>query len=135
MKRISAILLAAVMIFSFAACSKKGDLGKQTTTNAKGIVEYNTVGTFDFSDYKKENEDKAVTEGFKNIEESKCLDKGAAKKLAANELTEGFEYDTLRIAYDRTEGMWRVSYSISETGAAENICIDSDGITQLIVKE
>lgn len=135
MKKLIAVILAAVILVSFGACSKKGDLGKQTTTNAQGVVEYNTVSTFDFSDFKKENADKAVTEGFKNSEASKCLDKGAAKKLALNELDEGFEYDTLKIAYDRTEGMWRVSYSSSAAQKAVHICIDSDGLTQLIVKE
>ena len=135
MKKIIAVILAVVMLVLFGACAKEGDLGKQSTTNAQGIVEYNTVKTFDFSDYKKENADKAVTEGFKNTEASACLDKAAAKRLALNELDEGFEYDTLRISYDRTEGMWMVSYSSSVTQKAVNVCIDSDGLTQLIVKE
>ena len=135
MKKIIAVIIVAVLLVSFGACSKKDDLGKQTTTNAQGMVEYNTVKTFDFSDYKKENADKAVTEGFKNTKASACLDKAAAKRLAANELDKDFEYDTLRISYDRTEGMWMVSYSSSVTQKAVNVCIDSDGLTQLIVKE
>lgn len=135
MKRLTAVLLCALMLVSFAACAKKGDLGKQTTTNAQGVVEYNTVNTFDFSDYKKENKDKAITEGFANTEKSKCLDKSTAKQLALNELEQGFEYDTVKISYDRTEGMWRVSYSSSQTQKSFSVCIDSDGVTQLIVKE
>ena len=135
MKKFTAIIIAVIMIFSFAACSKKGDLGQQTTTNAQGVVEYATVENFDFSDFKEENADNAVTEGFKNTKETTCIDKGTAKKLASNELTEGFDYNTIKINYDRTEGIWRVSYSSTATNKAEHICIDSDGITQLIVKE
>ena len=135
MKKILAVCMALLLALSFAACGKKGDLGKQTTKSAEGIVEYNTVDTFDFGDYKKETADKAVTEGFVNAEKSACFDKGTAKKLAVKELTDGFTYDTVKIAFDRTEGVWKVSYIASAANKSENVCIDSDGLTVLIVKE
>lgn len=135
MKKTAAFIIALVMIFSFCACTKEGDLGQQTQIDSQGVKEYSTVNPFDFSDFKKENKDKAVTEGFKNAEKSKCIDKGDAKKLAMNELSDGFEYNEIKINFDRTEGIWRVSFSSSDTGKTEHICVDSDGLTQLIVKE
>ena len=135
MKKTAALILALVMALSLCACTKKGDLGKQTQIDAQGIKEYSTVNPFDFSDFKKENQDKAVNEGFVNTEKSKCIDKGDAKELAMNEVTDGFEYNEIKINFDRTEGIWRVSFSSSDTGRTEHICVDSDGITQLIVKE
>ncbi|MGN1478265.1 MAG: hypothetical protein ACI4XH_00740 [Acutalibacteraceae bacterium] len=137
MKRIVALSAALVIILSLCACSKD-DVGKQTQVNA-GIVEYNTVTAFDYSDFLKEHEASAVKEGFANTKETTCIDKGTAKKLAINELESSFKYNTVRISYDRTEGIWMVTYSTTDESKNEsntlNVCIDDKGITQLIVKE
>ena len=133
MKKYALILMALMMVFSFAACRDKGDLGAQTTTNAQGIVEFNTVAVFDYSDYAKENADKAITDGFKVTKESSCSDKKEAKNIAANEFSGDFAYTTVKLAFDRTEGIWRVSY-ISDVNK-EHICIDETGKTVLVVKE
>ena len=137
MKRIVALLAALVLVLSLCACSKD-DLGKQTQVNA-GIVEYNTVVSFDYSDYLKEHEASAVKDGFANTKETTCIDKGTAKKLAINELESSFKYNTVRISYDRTEGVWMVTYSTTDENKNEtntlSVCIDDKGITQLVVKE
>lgn len=137
MKKIVAILAALTLVLSLCACSND-DLGKQTQVNA-GIVEYNTVVTFDYSDYLKEHEASAVKDGFANTKETTCIDKGTAKKLALNELDNDFTYNTVRISYDRTEGIWMVTYSTTDENKKEtktlSVCIDDKGITQLIVKE
>lgn len=133
MKKILAATLSLLMIFSLSACGKKGDLGKQTTTDAKGVVEYNTVSTFDYSDFKKEYEGKAVEDGFKVTTASDFVDKQVAKDVAAKEFSGSFSPTTLKLSYDRTEGVWRVSY-ISDA-KTEHICIDETGKTILIVKE
>ena len=136
MKRIVALLAVLTLILSLCACSKD-DVGKQTQVNA-GIVEYNTVVTFDYSDYLKEHEASAVKEGFANTKETTCIDKGTAKKLAINELESSFKYNTVRISYDRTEGVWMVTYSTTDENKNEtnslNVCINDKGVTQLIVK-
>lgn len=133
MKKFALALMAVVMIFSFAACKDKGDLGAQTTTNAQGVVEYNTVSTFDYSDFAKVNADKAVTDGFKVTEGKGCTDKTAAKNIAAKEFSGDFTYTSVKLSYDRSEGIWRVSY-ISDANT-EHICIDETGKTVLTVKE
>lgn len=132
MKKLSALILCGVMIFSFAACRDKNDLGAQTTTDAAGVVEYNTVSTFDYSDFTEENEKNAITEGFKVTQGDGCKDKKAAKNIAEKELNGEFLYTSVKIAYDRTEGIWRVSYISDEK--SEHICIDETGKTVLIVK-
>lgn len=132
MKKYVSALLAILIIFSFSACGK-GDLGAQTTTNEQGVVEYNTVSTFDYSDFKKEFEETAITDGFKVTQASEYIDKQVAKDIAAKEFSGDFSYTSVKIAYDYTEGIWRVSY-ISETNK-EHVCIDETGKTILIVKE
>ena len=133
MKKFSAAILAVLMIFSLAACKDKNDLGAQTTTDALGVVEYNTVTDFDYSEFAKEKEANSVTEGFKVTEGKGCRDKKAAKNIAQKEFSGDFSYTSLRLSYDRTEGIWRVSYISEEK--TEHICIDETGKTILIVKE
>lgn len=133
MKKIVSILLVVLMLFSFAACKEKGDLGKQTTTNAQGVVEYNTVSTFDYSDFAKTNAEKAKTDGFKVTSGNGCTDKKVAKSIAKQEFSGDFAYTTIKLSYDRTEGTWMVSY-ISDAHK-EHICIDETGKTILVVKE
>lgn len=133
MKRFISAFLAVFMIFSFASCKGKDNLGAQTTTNDQGVVEYNTVGNFDYSDFKKEFKDKAVTDGFKVKTESKYVDKQVAKDVAIKEFSGSFTYTSVKLAYDYTEGIWRVSYISDEN--TEHICIDETGKTILIVKE
>lgn len=133
MKKAFLIFLCVLTVFSLAACHKKGDLGEQTKTNESGVVEYNTVSTFDYSDFEKEHSDTAVKDGFANTKETLCRDKGTARDLAKKELSDDFAYSTVKIAYDRTEGIWKVEFSASEQKMS--VCIDESGLTKLIVKE
>ena len=65
-----------------------------------------------------------------------CRDKGTAKTLAEKELADDFTYDTVKIAYDRTEGIWKVEFSQNAQGTGKlSVCIEDSGITKLIVKE
>lgn len=133
MKKLISVLLLSATLFTLCACKDKGDLGAQTKVNEANVVEYNTVSDFDYSDFKKENEAKAITEGFKNTKATKCKDKGAAKALAVKEV-EGFTYNQVKISYDRTEGIWMISYTNTENNKTQNVCIDENGVTVLIVK-
>ncbi len=136
MKRAALVLLSVLMIFSLAACHKKGDLGEQTKTNDSGVVEYNTVSNFDFSEFAKKYEKSSVKDGFVNTKESTCQDKGTARDLAKKELSDDFTYDTVKIAYDRTEGIWKVEFSQNaQTTGKISVCIEDTGLTKLIVKE
>ena len=139
MKKIISLMLIAFTCVTFASCGKN-DLGKQTLVNdAEGYTEYATVSPFDFSDYKKEKKDKAQTEGFVNVGGKEFYNKKDAKELALKELPEGYKYNTIKIAYDRTEGMWKVEFStVKEDGSLSSgisVCIEETGTTKLIVKE
>lgn len=139
MKNLVVLALAFVIALSLCACSGDGDLGKQTQVNKAGVVEYNTVSSFDYSEYLKENEATAVKEGFANTKETTCYDKVTARKLCENELDGEFTYNLVKISYDRTEGIWKVAYSTTDQNQNESntvsVCIDEHGVTQLIVKE
>ena len=138
MKRIISVLCILTAFFCFCSCGKN-DLGKQTTTNGAGVVEYQTVGTFDYSDYVKETESIAVKTGFVNIKTTECYNKTVAKKLAFAELKENeYGYSELKLDRDPTEGIWRVNYiySSEQTEFTKiSVCVNEDGLTQLIVKE
>lgn len=139
MKKLTALLLVFAFAFCLTACNGD-DLGKQTKVYEEGnIVEHNAVGTFDFSEYKKENADKARTDGFKNTEPMEFHNKKNATILAEKELPEGYTYNYRRFYYDRTEGIWMVECStVAEDGTVSgkiNVCIEDTGYTRLIVEE
>ncbi len=140
MKKIIALFLVVVISVCFAACDGK-NLGKQTLTDDEhGVVEYNTVNSFDFSDFQKEHEATAKTDGFVNVEAKEFYNKTDAKELAKNELPDGYSYNTIKIFYDRTEGIWKVEFSTvdKETDAVSSkisVCVEDTGYTKLIVEE
>lgn len=139
MKKVTAALLLFVFAFSFAGCNKD-DLGAQTMKDEEqGVVEFFTVDPFDFSDFKKEHKQTAKTEGFVNTEPREFHSKTDAKALAEKELPEGYKYNTIRIFFDRTEGIWMVQYSYeTEDGTVESrcsVCVEDTGYTRLVVEE
>ena len=139
MKKAVAFLMVLVFALCFAGCDSD-DLGLQTVKDEEhGIVEFNTVNTFDFSDFEKENEGKAKTEGFVNTEPKEFHNKVDAKELAMKELPEGYKYNTIRIFFDHTEGIWMVVFSTENedgtTSAKCSVCVEDTGYTRLIVEE
>lgn len=71
------------------------------------------------------------TESFNNT--SKVTDEDFdVVELAKNECT--VEYDKYSVALDDYNGIWRVTFYMSDTaGGSQEVYIDSDGITRLIV--
>lgn len=139
MKKAVAFLLVLVFAFSFAGCDSD-DLGLQTVKDEEhGIVEFNTVHSFDFSDFKKEHADSAKTDGFVNTEPKEFHNKVDAKELAEKELPEGYKYNTIRMFFDRTEGIWMVVFSTeNEDGTVSakcSVCVEDTGYTRLVVEE
>lgn len=139
MKKAVAFLLAAVFAFCFAGCNSD-DLGMQTIKDDEhGVVEFNTVNFFDFSDFKKEHADTAKTEGFVNTEPKEFHNKTDARELATKELPEGYKYNTIRIFYDRTEDIWMVEFSTEnengEVASKCSVCVEGTGYTKLVVEE
>ena len=69
---------------------------------------------------------------FVNIEQSKVNDAEKAVDLAKKECT--VEYDTIGVAFDSKKMIYRVSfYKESQLGGDQNVYIDQNGITLLIV--
>ncbi len=139
MKKAVAFLLAVAFAFCFAGCNSD-DLGMQTIKDDEhGVVEFNTVNFFDFSDFKKEHADTAKTEGFVNTEPKEFHNKTDARELATKELSEGYKYNTIRIFYDRTEDIWMVEFSTEnengEVTAKCSVCVEGTGYTKLVVEE
>ncbi len=139
MKKLTALLLTIVFVLCFAGCNSD-DLGKQTIKDDEhGVVEFNTVNSFDFSDFKKEHEETAKTEGFVNTEAKEFHNKTDARELALKELPEGYSYNTIKIFYDRTEGIWMVEFSTvndsDEVTSKCSVCVEDSGYTRLVVEE
>ena len=139
MKKSVAFLLVLVFALCFAGCNSD-DLGAQRRKDEEhGVVEFNTVGSFDFDDFQKEHESTAKTEGFANTEEKAFHNKTDAKELAVKELPEGYKYNTIKVFYDRTEGIWLVEYSNTEEDGTVSskcsVCVEETGFTKLVVEE
>lgn len=145
MKKIIAALLVAVLAFSLYACGKEDGLGKQTTIDREnGYTVVQGVLTFKYKEVSrafKENPN-AKTDGFVVSEDKAMGDvstKSAALEVAKQEVTD--EYNKVSFAYDRTRGIWQVTFALDTENGEEiesktvmTVYVDEDGYTVAIVK-
>lgn len=146
MKKITAFLLTAVLIFSLYACGEKeGDLGKQTSVDSdNGYTVIQEVLPFKYSneeDALKKSEN-AKTSGFVTTEENasgKIATKNDALEVAKKEVSD--KYNTIKFAFDRTRGVWKVTFLLNtvegnktESSAVMAVYVDEDGYTLATVK-
>ena len=93
------------------------------------------ISEFNYRDdavlYKKDNEG-VKTEGFVNTEPSEIITVKDAVNLAKKECS--VEYDTMKIWYDYTKGVWKINFSKFNTlGGDQTVYIDRNGITLMRV--
>ncbi|MDO4748962.1 MAG: hypothetical protein Q4A12_07290 [Eubacteriales bacterium] len=117
MKRIACLLFAFALLL--CGCSQ---------------TEQINVGSFSYeSDCAYYGDDPGVKEsGFVNIEQSEVNDAEKAVELAKKECT--VEYDTVSVAFDSKLKIYRVSfYKENQLGGNQDVYIDQNGITQMII--
>lgn len=93
------------------------------------------IASFDFNavlrEYPKDTPG-GRTEGFINTAPSPVTNQDKAIARAKNECT--IEYNLIDIGYDSTAKVWAVMFFMEDRcGGGEEVYIDSNGITQLIV--
>lgn len=145
MKKIIAALLVAVLAFSLYACGKEDGLGKQTTIDREnGYTMVQGVLTFKYKEVSKalKEDPNAKTDGFVVSEDKAMGDvstKSAALEVAKQEVTD--EYNKVSFAYDRTRGIWRVTFAFDtekgeeiESKTVMTVYVDEDGYTVATVK-
>lgn len=152
MKKLISILLLIIISVTFFACDKPdGDLGKQTTVDKEnGYTLIEEVKPFKFNDEEDALKDmKGVRlEGFKVTKENTkgaIKTKGDVLDIALQEVTA--DYNTITFYFDRTRGIWKVTFSVmTETTAndgsiardnavKETVYIDEDGYTLFSFKQ
>lgn len=145
MKKIFSVLLAVILPIILFGCRDDGDLGKQTTVDAKNnCTIYEGTGMFKMNDDESAMKklDGVQRDGFK-------FNKGDANVTAINTRSDVLEiakkeatvdYNSIRVAFDRTRGIWRVVFGNDTTKevdgkqtitttAVETVYIDEDGYT------
>jgi len=151
MKKAVALFLSLFMAFSLFGCGKNdGDLGKQTTVDEKnGYTLVQEVKTFKMNDDESAMKklDGVQKDGFKIGEENKTGEvstKSDAIEIAKAEADT--EYNSIRVAFDRTRGIWKITFSndkeiVNEEGMKhvesqilETVYVDEDGYTLAIYK-
>ncbi len=117
-------LLTAILCF-LCSCSQEN----QPTQLNSETFSYKEVS--EYYDYYK-NEPGIQTSDFVNNTKNKIKNTEQAVELAKKECT--VEYDTIKIDFDEKERIYRVVfYKMDYLGGNQDIYINEDGITQLIV--
>lgn len=151
MKKLVCGVLGVCLVFALFGCGKNdGDLGKQTTVDEKnGYTLVQEVKTFKMNEDEKAMKrlDGVQKEGFKTGEQNKIGDVGSKDdviELAKKEAS--VKYNSVRVAFDRTRGVWKVTFSDDkevknedgmkhvESNVLETVYIDEDGYTLCIYK-
>ena len=146
MKKFAAFLLVFAVAFAVYGCGKDdGDLGKQTTIDeANGYTLVEEVKIFKMNDDETlmKKLDGIKEEGFKTVYENrtgKVSSKSDAISIAKKEVEAS--YNSIRVYFDRTRGIWRVVFSndiqnVDENGmksvamdVVETVYVDEDGYT------
>lgn len=151
MKKIIALALSLFMAAAFFGCGKdNGDLGKQTTVDEQnGYTLVQEVKTFKMNDDERTMKklDGVQKEGFKISEANKTGDvkvKSDALEIAKGEVN--VKYNSVRVAFDRTQGIWKVTFSNDkeltdeegmkhvESDVLETVYVDEEGYTLMLYK-
>ncbi len=144
MKRWIALAFAVACMLSIVGCSAElheieDDTKEQQTQSydKNGIAESVRIICKEFSyeedlQVYKENDSGVKYDGFQNNSESVVDHEQLAISAAEKECT--ITYDTTDVAYDRTAGMWKVTFSTKGTlGGCQTVYLNDKGITCLIV--
>lgn len=118
MKRL--ICVVAVLLFLLGGC---------TESNQTAIESFSYEAD---CDYYKDDDLGVKRTDFINTEKSEVTSAEQAVVLAKNECT--VEHDTISVAFDADTDIYRVSFSKKDwLGGNQDVYINKDGITQLIV--
>lgn len=146
MKKFSAFLIAFAVAFALFGCGRNdGDLGKQTTVDeANGYTLVEEVKNFRMNDDERlmKSIDGIRTDGFRTGEENKTGDIGTKSDVIALAKAEvEAKYNSVRVFFDRTQGIWKVVFSndvqnVDEKGmktvqsdVVETVYVDEEGYT------
>ena len=151
MKKITALFLSAFIVFALFGCGRNdGDLGKQTTVDEQnGYTLVQEVKSFSMNDDERAMKklEGVQTDGFKTGEENKTGNIGTKSDAIAIAKGEAdVKYNSIRINYDRTRGVWKIVFSNDEeitneegvkhveSDVLETVYVDEDGYTLAIYK-
>lgn len=126
MKAIISFALLIITCCSLISCSNN---------NSNGILNDPEIKTFSYDQHQKSylsGESGGIAEGFKNITKKPIENKQDAINLAKNEVT--IKYNDISVYYDDRRSMWMIVFSTKGAfDGCQNIYIDKDGVTKLIV--
>ena len=115
------------------------ELSKDVDILSREFVKVNINGleAFSYSEFLNTVDNDTPGLKFDNFNNTKPCDATAKEKaidLAKKELSMGFTYDTVDIAFDRFNTMWSVTFSTERTaGGSITVYLSTDGITKAII--
>lgn len=150
--KITVLFAAFFLITALASCQKTQSTPSETIETSSIIwslendripheiplptsEEIKNIESFSFAEesakYKK-GADGVNTSGFKNINISDANTQAKAIELAKNEVT--VSYNTISVAYDRKQYIWRVTfYKANTAGGGQTVYLGVEGKTKLVV--
>lgn len=139
------VIFSAILMLSLASCKSNGDLGRQTTVDTEnGYTLIQEVKSYKLSDDEKlwKNIKDIQSEKFVTDETNKTGNiktKSDALSIAKSENIS--PYNSIRMYYDRTRGVWKVVFSNDEEitdekgnksvsgTVSDTVYVDEDGYT------
>ena len=135
MKTAAMLLLMSVFLFGVTGCAQEAEQEQTPEPPPAELTETAAViPDFSYEEVQKhfpEGAPGVKTDGFRNVTTTPVLNATDAAERAKAECT--VEYDTVRVRYDRTTDIWEVCFLAHHPGGGQDVYLNGDGMTQLIV--
>ena len=135
MKTIAVLLLVSVFLFGLMGCIQEAEKEQIPETSPTEVTETAaTIPEFSYEEVKNrfgEGTPGVKTDEFRNVTSTPIRNETDAVERAKAECT--VENDIVRVRYDRTADIWEVCFLANHPGGGQDVYLNSDGVTQLIV--
>ncbi len=136
MKKILSIILPVMLCFALFGCqTNPNDLGKQTVVDkSNGYTLVQEVLSFKYNDDETElKKDKnAKFDGFKVTADNPMQMNTKKDAIAIAEKEIDFEFNKVNVLYDRTQGIWKVVFSVDSEGETNGTSVNDNNVQGIV---
>lgn len=140
MKAVAALFLVSALLFGMAGCAR--NVEEQVPEHPPVVTPQESAATTNTPEVQPfsyeavrtqfvEGTPGVKTGGFRNVTQCLITNEADAAQRAKNECT--VEYDSVRVRYDSAADVWEVCFLANHPGGGQNVYLNGDGVTQLIV--
>ena len=140
MKRFTVLLWMSVLLFGLTGCARDAEerVSEQpptvTAPESEPVTSTPEIQPFSYEEVRTrfgENDPGVKTAGFQNVTQVPVVGEADAIERAKTECT--VEYNWVRVRYDSAADVWEICFLPNHPGGGQDVYLNSDGVTQLIV--